>query len=96
MVKVIGVRFRTAGKIYFFAPGQFDIKQGDQCDRGNCPRRRVRAELSADLKEVDDEEVIQPLKSVIQDCNGAGSRKTVSKNKQKEKEAFQDLPGKDP
>ena len=29
MVKVIGVRFRTAGKIYFFSPGQFDIKQGD-------------------------------------------------------------------
>ncbi len=28
MVKVIGVRFRTAGKIYF-SPGQFDIKQGD-------------------------------------------------------------------
>ena len=25
MVKVIGVRFRTAGKIYFFSPGQFDI-----------------------------------------------------------------------
>ena len=29
MVKVIGVRFRTAGKIYFFNPGNFDIKQGD-------------------------------------------------------------------
>ena len=29
MTKVIGVRFRTAGKIYFFAPGKFDIKQGD-------------------------------------------------------------------
>ena len=28
MVKVIGVRFRTAGKIYFFAPGKFEIKQG--------------------------------------------------------------------
>ena len=29
MTKVIGVRFRTAGKIYFFAPGKFDIRQGD-------------------------------------------------------------------
>lgn len=29
MVKVIGVRFRTAGKIYFFSPGKFDICQGD-------------------------------------------------------------------
>lgn len=28
MTKVIGVRFRTAGKIYFFSPGEFEIKQG--------------------------------------------------------------------
>ena len=34
MVKVIGVRFRTAGKIYFFSPGQFDIKRScrRRCD----------------------------------------------------------------
>ena len=29
MVKVIGVRFRTAGKIYFFNPGKFNVKRGD-------------------------------------------------------------------
>ncbi len=29
MTKVIGVRFRNAGKIYYFAPGKFDIKSGD-------------------------------------------------------------------
>ena len=29
MTKVIGVRFRTAGKIYFFSPGKFQIHQGD-------------------------------------------------------------------
>ena len=29
MVKVIGVRFRTAGKIYFFDPLQFEIKRDD-------------------------------------------------------------------
>ena len=29
MVKVIGVRFRTAGKIYFFDPGRLNIKKGD-------------------------------------------------------------------
>lgn len=27
MTKVIGVRFRTAGKIYYFSPGKFEIKQ---------------------------------------------------------------------
>ena len=29
MVKVIGVRFRVAGKIYFFSPGNLEIQQGD-------------------------------------------------------------------
>lgn len=30
MVKVIGVRFRTAGKIYYFSPGKLHIKHGDK------------------------------------------------------------------
>ena len=29
MVTVIGVRFRTAGKIYYFSPGKLEIKNGD-------------------------------------------------------------------
>lgn len=29
MTRVIGVRFRTAGKIYFFDPLNFEIKRGD-------------------------------------------------------------------
>ena len=30
MTKIIGVRFRPAGKIYFFAPGKLDVKSGDK------------------------------------------------------------------
>ena len=33
MVKVIGVRFRTAGKIYFFDPLKFEVKRGDHVIR---------------------------------------------------------------
>ncbi len=29
MSVVIGVRFKPAGKIYYFSPGEYDIKQGD-------------------------------------------------------------------
>ena len=29
MTKVIGVRFRNAGKVYYFAPGKLKIYQGD-------------------------------------------------------------------
>ena len=64
MTKVIGVRFRTAGKIYFFSPGEFEIKQGDhvivETARGVEYGRVVSAP-----KEVDDDSVVQPLKSVI-------------------------------
>ena len=86
MTKVIGVRFRTAGKIYFFAPGKFDIKRGDyvivETTRGVEYGRVVSGP-----KEVKDDEVVQPLKSVIRIAN-ENDRKTVEKNHQKEKEAF--------
>ena len=29
MIKVIGVRFRKAGKVYYFDPAQMEIKMGD-------------------------------------------------------------------
>ena len=86
MTKVIGVRFRTAGKIYFFSPGEFEIKQGDhvivETARGIEYGRVVSAP-----KEVDDDSVVQPLKSVIRIATEQ-DEKTVEKNRQKEKEAF--------
>ena len=86
MTKVIGVRFRTAGKIYFFSPGEFEIKQGDhvivETARGIEYGRVVSAS-----KEVDDDSVVQPLKSVIRIATEQ-DEKTVEKNRQKEKEAF--------
>ena len=86
MTKVIGVRFRTAGKIYFFAPGKFDIKQGDNVIVESA-RGVEFGRVVSGPREVEDEEVVQPLKSVIRPANDQ-DRKTVEKNKQKEKEAF--------
>ena len=86
MTKVIGVRFRTAGKIYFFAPGKFDIKQGDNVIVETA-RGVEFGRVVSGPREVEDEEVVQPLKSVIRPANDQ-DRKTVEKNKQKEKEAF--------
>ena len=86
MTKVIGVRFRTAGKIYFFSPGKFQIHQGDyvivETARGVEYGRVV-----GEPKEVKDESVVQPLKSVIRIATEQ-DKETVEKNKQKEKEAF--------
>ena len=86
MIKVIGVRFRTAGKIYFFSPGELEIKQGEyvivETARGIEYGRVVSGP-----KVVSDDEVVQPLKSVIRIANEQ-DKKTVEKNKEKEKEAF--------
>lgn len=86
MIKVIGVRFRTAGKIYFFSPGQFDIKQGDNVIVETA-RGVEFGRVVSGVKEVAEEEVIQPLKSVISIAT-EHDQKVVEKNKKKEKEAF--------
>jgi len=87
MVKVIGVRFRTAGKIYFFDPGKLRIKRGDfvivETARGI-----EFGTVVGDIKEVEDDKVIQPLKPVIRIANQRDMEQEAA-NKEKEKEAFQ-------
>ena len=86
MTKVIGVRFRKAGKVYFFDPLEFDIKQGSyvivETARGVEYGYVVMAP-----KEVEDEKVIQPLKPVIRPATEEDHAQERL-NKQKEKEAF--------
>ena len=86
MTKVIGVRFRTAGKIYFFAPGKLQVKQGDHVIVETA-RGVEYGRVVSGPKEVKDEEVVQPLKAVIRIATEQ-DRKTESKNREKEKEAF--------
>ena len=87
MINVIGVRFRAAGKIYFFSPGKLEIKKGDsvivETARGVEFGRVVTGP-----KDVPEEDVVQPLKSVIRIATDQ-DRKTEEKNREKEKEAFQ-------
>ena len=42
MIKVIGVRFRKAGKVYYFDPAQMEIKMGDHVIVETRPAERVR------------------------------------------------------
>ena len=87
MVKVIGVRFRTAGKIYFFAPGELDIKLGDNVIVETA-RGVEFGRVVSGSKEVSEEEVVQPLKSVIRVATEEDVQ-TQEANKVKEKEAFE-------
>ncbi len=86
MVKVIGVRFRTAGKIYFFNPGNFEIKQNDHVIVETARGIEYGTVISAP-KEVEEEKVVQPLKSVLRIANEKDDEQEAA-NRQKEKEAF--------
>ena len=86
MIKVIGVRFRTAGKIYFFDPKDFDIKRGDHVIVETARGIEFGTVMSG-VKEVEDEKVIQPLKPVLRVANQKDIEQEAE-NKVKEKEAF--------
>ena len=86
MINVVGVRFRTAGKIYYFDPCDLDINTDDmvivETARGIECGKVVIAK-----REVSEEEVVLPLKSVIRVATEE-DLKHVEENKAKEVEAF--------
>lgn len=86
MVKVIGVRFRNAGKIYYFAPGKLDIKNGDEVIVETA-RGVEFGHVVLGCREIEDNKVVQPLKAVIRMAN-ADDRVKEATNRKKEKEAF--------
>ena len=86
MIKVIGVRFRTAGKIYFFDPVQFDVKRGDHVIVETA-RGVEYGTVVCDPKEVEEDQVIQPLKAVLRVATEKDDEQEKS-NKEKEREAF--------
>ena len=64
MTKVIGVRFRRAGKIYYFSPGKLKIDTGDHVIVETA-RGVEYGHVVIGTREVEDDRVVQPLKSVI-------------------------------
>ena len=86
MTKVIGVRFRKAGKIYYVSPGDADIKAGQHVIVETA-RGVEYGYVVQGTHEVDDKKVVQPLKPVIRMATEA-DEEVERKNKEKEKEAF--------
>ena len=86
MTKVVGIRFRTAGKIYFFDPLQFEIKRGDNVIVETARGIEFGTAVS-DAREVTDDKVVQPLKPVLRLANER-DRQQEADNKRKEKEAY--------
>ena len=86
MTKVIGVRFRSAGKIYFFSPGKYEIKKGDHVIVETA-RGVEFGTVVAPAKDVDDNDVVKPLKTVLRTASSKDIEQEKA-NREKEKEAF--------
>ena len=86
MTKVIGVRFRQAGKVYFFSPGKLQIEKGDKVIVETARGVEFGSVVSG-IREIPDEEVMQPLKPVIRVATEEDKRNEV-KNHEREAEAF--------
>ena len=86
MQTVVGVRFKQAGKIYYFGPGDLDIQKDDdvivETARGVEYGRAVIGP-----REVEDSAVVLPLKLVQRKATDA-DRAKVASNEEQEKEAF--------
>lgn len=86
MAEVIGVRFKSVGKIYYFDPANLNIELGEyvivETARGiEC------GEVAIANRNIEDDEIVKPLKSVIRVATKEDLQQ-VEKNKEKQKEAF--------
>lgn len=86
MIKVVGVRFKNTGKMYYFDPMELDIKSG----MGVIVETARGIEFGnavSDIKEIEEDEAILPLKNVIR----IATQEDIdvhNDNVRKEKEAF--------
>lgn len=87
MIKIIGVRFRNVGKVYYFDPKSLDIKAGDHVIVETA-RGVEYGSVVLGPREVEDSRVVQPLKEVIRIAT-AKDKSREENNRRKEKEAFQ-------
>ena len=86
MIKVVGVRFRSAGKIYYFDPQKLDIKKGEHVIVETA-RGVEYGTVVLGIKEIADDEVTAPLKPVIRIATPKDDKQEAS-NREKEKSAM--------
>ena len=86
MIKVIGVRFRTAGKIYYFDPLDVEFKRNDHVIVETARGVEIGSVVLPE-KEVDEEEIKNPLKPITRKATEEDLVQE-KENREKEKEAF--------
>lgn len=86
MLKIIGVRFKSVGKIYYFDPKDYDVKMGDKVIVETA-RGVECGEVALVDREIDETRFTNPVKGIIRLAT-PNDMKTIEKNRQKEKYAF--------
>ena len=84
MVRVAGVRFKTAGKIYYFDPDTFDVKNGDNVIVETA-RGMEYGTVTNDIQEVEENEIVAPLKKIIRIATPEDDKKHRENVKKKER-----------
>ena len=85
MLKIIGVRFKSVGKIYYFDPKDYDVKMGDKVIVETA-RGVECGEVALVDREIDETRFTNPVKGIIRLAT-PNDMKTIEKNRQKEKDA---------
>lgn len=86
MTEVIGVRFRTAGKIYYFDPKDIHFTRGEHAIVETA-RGIEYGFVVMGNRETEDAKIVQPLKEVIRKANAEDDQRHLE-NEAKEKEAY--------
>ena len=86
MTEVIGVRFKQVGKIYYFSPNGVQMPVGEKVIVETA-RGIECGEVALSNREIEDEGIVKPLKTVIRVANKE-DLKRIEDNKAKEKKAF--------
>ncbi len=86
MVNIVGVRFKKAGKIYYFAPGDLELKAGTAVIVETA-RGTEYGEVVVGPKLVEEDTIVQPLKQVVRVATDADARQ-VEENVRKAERAF--------
>lgn len=86
MIRVVGVRFKKAGKVYYFDPADFTATPGAKVVVETA-RGVEYGEVAVGPKEVPEDQVVQPLKKVLRLGNEKDAV-VAAENKRKENDAF--------
>lgn len=86
MVKIVGVRFRNAGKVYYFDPKNYKLRAGDHVIVETA-RGVEYGTVIGGVKEVPEEKIVPPLKAVIRAATQEDDAR-AQKNRAREKEAL--------